>query len=283
MLKQVVVVAASIAVVSAIAHAQPYKPPQPPETAQTMITGRSQVKSVYEATYTGSMRTTLARENKFPGTGAGEVLGFFEHSELGNLEQDKFGLGLRYGVWENVTMGASVPVVNSDLDGDTNTGLGDAVLSLDLLAFQDIFRYPFIIPHADVSLPTGDEDKSLGAGETVINFGISLGTRVYDALTYIVDFSYAFNGSGYFIPDTTDNLYMISGGLIWDISDRLAFLVEGRVYEELDTMEDMPTEFRGGLSYRLGRGVQVTGYGGTVDDGFGENYDTAGVKLAVGF
>lgn len=283
MFKQATVVAAVLAMAGSISSAQPYKPPQPSETAQTMITGRSQVKSVYEASYTGPMRTTLTRENKYPGIGGGDVSAFFEHTEISDLEQDKFGISARYGAWENVTLGASVPAVNSDFEGDTNTGLGDVVLSLDLLAYQDIFRYPFIIPHVDVSFPTGDEDKGLGAGETVINFGISLGTRVYDSLTYIVDFSYAFNGSGYFIPGDAENIYMISGSLVWDISDRLAFLVEGRVYEELDVMVDMPMEFRGGLSYRIGRNLQITGYGGKVDGGFGDDYDTAGAKLTLGF
>jgi hypothetical protein len=280
MLKKTSAVLAVLLTSSMAALAEPVRIPEP---AQTMITGRSDLKSVYETSYTSHMRTTLTRENKYPDRYSGEVSAFFDHAEYLNLEQDRYGIGGRYGVLENMTVGAEIPFVDSEFYGESESGLGDVVLSLDLLAYQDIFRYPFVIPHVDVALPTGDEDKGLGAGDAVINFGISVGTKVYDALTYVIDFSYAYNGAGYFVTDLDENIYMISGSLVWDISDRLAFLVEGRLYEKLDMMMDNPFEAKGGMAYRFGRQSQLALYGGVVDGGMGEDFDQASVQFTLGF
>lgn len=251
------------------------------DPARTMITGSSKTKSVYENVNTSPMRTTLTRENKYPDTGQLEVGGFFEHTELGMLEQDSFGVNARAGLSEFVTIGASIPFVESDLDGDSNSGLGDIELSLDLLAYQDIFQYPFVIPHIDVSLPTGDDDEGLGSGETVTTIGLSVGTKVYDALTYVVDFAYAFDGGNVNADD--DNIFMISGSLVWDVSDRLAFLVEGRVFEE-NMFDNVPYEAKGGMVYRFTRDVQLGLYGGTAKDETpvsDDSNDIAEVRLSV--
>lgn len=233
------------------------------EPARTMITGSSKTKSVYENVNTSPMRTTLTRENKFPDTGQAEVGGFFEHEEVGDLDRNSFGIYARAGLSEFVTVGAKVPFVDSDLDGDSNSGIGDVELSLDLLAYQDIFQYPFVIPHIDVTLPTGDEDEGLGSGETITTIGLSIGTKVYDALTYVIDFAYAFDGGNVNADD--DNIFMISGSLVWDISDRLAVLAEGRVYEE-NKYDNTPYKAKGGMIYRFTRDVQLGVYGGVSSD-----------------
>ncbi|HMO50606.1 MAG TPA: transporter [Kiritimatiellia bacterium] len=253
------------------------------EPAQTMIVGRSDLKSVYEISEIRAQRTTLTRENKFPSEGNVEAGGFYAHDERMDIERDILGVSARYGLWETVTVGAEVPVVlDSKFNGKSNSGLGDVVLGLDLLAYQDIFRYPFVIPHAEVSLPTGDEDKGLGSGETIINLGISVGTKVFDQLTYVVDASYAFNGASQF-ADSDDNQYSLSGSVVWDISDRFAVLAEGRLYEKLDFMDDNPYEIKGGLVYRLSRNLQLAGYGGKVDGGMGMDYDQAMLRLNYQF
>lgn len=271
---------AALLILSSMASAQPA---ELEPSARTMITGRSDLKSVYESDYTSPMRTTLSRENKFPEQGSGDVRVFFDHDEYYNLEQDVYGIGGRYGIGENMTLGAEIPFVDSEFKGANNSGLGDVVLSLDLLAYQDIFSYPFVIPHADVAFPTGDEEKGLGAGETVINFGLSVGTKVYDALTYVVDIGYSYNGAGQFIMGLEENMYTISGAIVWDVSDRLAFLAEARLYEKVGMMEDNPTEAKAGMAYRFGRETQLAIYGGTVDGGMGEGYDLATAEFTVAF
>lgn len=252
---------------------------QPP---RTFSAGKNDIRPLYLNDNTGPQRTLLTRENKFPKVGHAEVGGFFEHDEQFNNDRDSLGVYGRYGFWENMGFEAAVPFVDSDFDGDSNTGIGDIDLKLDLLAFQDIFRYPFIIPHADVSLPTGDEDKGLGTGETVFTFGVSVGTKVYEQLTYVIDASYAFNGRT--IGDEEENIYMVSGSIVWDISDRFAVLAEGRIFEKND-FDDMPYQAQGGLAYRITEDVQIAGYGGTYreDTDVENKFDLASVRLSVQF
>lgn len=253
------------------------------ESAQDMIPGRSDLKSVYEISDIGAQRTLLTRENKFPGIYGFELGGYYNHTELDLLERDTLGVEGRIRLGKPYTLGAKVPVVlDSEFMGSSERGLGDVVLNLDLLAFQDIFRYPFVIPHVDVTLPTGDEDKGLGSGETIVNLGISVGTKVYDQLTYIVDFSYGFNGASYFMAGD-ENMYMISGSIVWDISERFAVLAEGRVYEDIDDVGDTPYEVQGGLIYMGSRNVQFGAYGGVLDLGDDDDYNLASVRLTVQF
>lgn len=252
------------------------------EPARTFMLDSNNMKTLHLDSNTGPMRTMLTRENKYPEVGEAELGGFFKHDEMDNNDRDSFGVYGRYGFFDNMTIEAGVPVVDSEFSGESNTGLGDVELKLDLLAFQDIFRYPFIIPHLDVTFPTGDEDEGLGTGETVINFGVSVGTKVYDALTYVVDLSYAFNGATEDYDD--ENIFMISGSLVWDISDRFAVLAEGRIYEE-NIFDNYPYQYQGGLAYRITEDVQIAGYGGQY---YSENdeegkFNLAAARLSVQF
>jgi len=253
------------------------------QPTQTFITDTSDTRSIYQSENIGPMRTLLTRENRFPGLENLELGAFFEHAEyMGDLEQDRYGVYGRYGLWESITFEASVPFVDSDFSGESEHGIGDVVLRLDLLAFQDIFYYPFVIPHVEVSLPTGDDDKGLGSGESTVIVGISVGTKVYDQLTYVLDASYAFN-SGYSTSENND-IYMISASVVWDISDRFAVLAEGRVYEEND-FNETPYQYHGGLAYCLTPDVQLAVYGGKYrEDTFIDNkFDLASVRLSVQF
>jgi len=253
------------------------------EPARTLMLDNNNMKSLHLNSNTGPMRTLLTRENKYPEVGQFEVGGYFKHNETENNDSDSLGAYGRIGVWDNVTFEAGVPVTDSDFNGESNTGLGDVELKLDLLAFQDIFRFPFIIPHIDVSLPTGEEDEGLGSGETIFAPGISIGTKVYDCLTYVVDFTYAFDGANDNYAD--DNVYYVSGSIVWDISDRFAVLVEGRIYEEND-FEENPYTFHGGMAYRVTEDVQIAGYGGQYNsesDAEDTEFDLATIRVSVQF
>jgi len=254
------------------------------QPTHTRKPGSSDTWSVYENVNTGPMRTTLSRENKYPEVGQFELGGFYENAEKDELEQDIYGVYGRVGLWEFVTAEAVVPVVDAEFEDESNNGIGDVVLKLDLLAFQDIFRYPFFIPHIDVSLPTGDEDDGLGTGETGVTIGMSIGTKVYDMLTYVIDIAYAMNNG----DDTSfddDDIFYVSGSLVWDVSDRFALLTEGRIYEE-NSYENYPYIIKGGAAYRVTPDVQIAGYGGVVQNDIetdDSSYNTVSVRLSVQF
>jgi len=250
-----------------------------------MYPGTSDTKAVYENVNTGPMRTTLTRENKYPEVGQVEVGGFFADAEQDtDLERTSYGAYGRLGVWEFATVQAEVPFVDADFGDESNSGIGDVVLSLDLLAYQDLFAFPFVIPHIDVSLPTGDEDEGLGTGETVTTIGLSIGTKVYDVLTYVVDVAYALNGGG--LAQEDDNIVLVSGSIVWDITDRFAVLAEGRV-EEKNVFDNYPYIIKGGLVYRFTRDLQLAGYGGTysaeLEGAEDDQFDLVEIRLAYQF
>lgn len=214
------------------------------------------------------MRTRLTRENQFPGLGKAEAsLQYYHQDYDSGVTVDRFELDGRYGVYENLTLRAGLPVVQSDLAGSSETGLGDLYIGAELLAFEDIFRYPFVIPHVDLMLPTGDDDKGLGRGETSLEAGVSVGTTIYDQLTFIADATYAFNGG--FAQDSDDDVYFLSGAILWDVSTRFAVLLEGRIWEE-NEFNDSPYQYLAGMIYEFTDDLTMGVYGGQFrEDAFG--------------
>lgn len=212
------------------------------------------------ATFADTSRTRLTRENRIPELRSADVGVQYFHADYDNgFEEDLFQLDGRYGLYENLTLRAGIPFGQSDLSGSSETGFGDAYIGLELLAFEDIFRYPFVIPHIDLVLPTGDDDKALGSGETSVEIGVSVGTTIWDQLTWIIDFTYAHNGG--FPQDSDDDVYMVSGSLVWDVSDRFAVLAEGRIWEE-NIFNDNPYQVMGGFTYDFTEALSMGLYGG---------------------
>ena len=126
-----------------------------------------------------AQRALLTHENRFPEVGSAEIGSYFEYLDLNNGDQSDIRPYGRYTVVNNLTLNASVPYawLNPD-NGSNENGVGDADVGLELLAYQDIFEYPWVIPHVDTAFSTGDQNKGLGSGETVTTFGVSVGTTV---------------------------------------------------------------------------------------------------------
>lgn len=207
-------------------------------------------------------RALLTKENKFPETGQLEIGSIYSHSEfdLSDSELSSLRPYARYGLVENVTFQADVPYLWTDSElGGEEEGIGDVGLELDLVAYKDIFDYPYVIPHIDLTLETGDEDKGLTAGETIWDLGVSIGTVTYDVLHWVVDFAYVLNG-GQEVEDR-ENVFKVSGSLIWDLNERFSVLIEGLVLDE-NSANDRPYYFQGGMAYKATENLQVSFYGG---------------------
>ena len=232
-----------------------------------------------------AQRALLTHENRFPEVGKAEVGALYNYSEYDNSNGDEQYLAPygRYTIIQNLTLNATVPYrwIEPEFDS-SESGIGDVSVGLELLAYQDIFEYPWVIPHVDVAAETGDEDKGLGSGETVSTFGLSVGTTVYDVLHYVADISYALNG-GHEQPNP-DNVVIFSGSIIWDVSDKFAVLVEGRITDE-DTIDDETPQFiQGGMSYKFTDDFQLSWYGGSSRAGGDRDADVvATVKAAYSF
>lgn len=216
------------------------------------------------------MRTIFTKENKFP-----EAMGFEVYlsgggstfdADMSGEDVDLFdvGPGARFGVTDRLAVRADVPfrmVSAGDLD---EKGIGDMSLGVEFLFFEDIFDYAWIVPHATAILPTGDEDKMLGTGETQGHLGISAGTTVNDVLHFGADISYVINGT---VSEDSmgerDDLTLGSVSLVWDLDGRSSVVGEIQLRDDpVDPEHDFASRYHLGLSYRINKNFTVMGYGG---------------------
>lgn len=187
----------------------------------------------------------------------------------------------RFGLLTNLTFDLSVPYKDLSVDGgDSESGLGDVEVGLALRAYEDIFGYPYCIPHVSAALPTGDEDKGLGAEDVPLRVGMTLGTMTWDELHWIVDFSYVANGTRGSDPQ---DIFMFSGGLVWDISKKFSVLVEAVVTDEDTPDDETPVFVQGGMTYKFTRNFMLGAYAGGGEGGPDNAENAVTVKGAYTF
>ncbi len=233
------------------------------------------------------MRTVFTKENKFPGAMKPELSlsggGTSYDPETWGVDDVttySVGPGVRFGLTDRLAVLADVPYVGySSGDVDEN-GLGDVEVGTEFLFFEDIFEYAWIIPHATAILPTGDEDKGLGTGDTQACLGISVGTTTMDVLHWAVDASYTANGTeaddG---SDDRDELLTGSFSLVWDLDDRSSVLGEVQFRDDpVDPKDDYAFCGHLGMAYKVNERLSLMAYGGGAS---GLDIDFYGMGRAV--
>lgn len=234
--------------------------------------------------YGESERTLFTYENRFPEKGQVEIgaLGVYrevpDEDTVRVVPRDEYWVGpyLRYGLSEKLSVSAVFPYEYMDPKfGDAEQGPGDVVLEAALVAFQDIFGYPFVIPHVSLFLPTGDEDKGLGEGETQTQVGASIGTTIYDVLHFIVDGSYT-------IRSNEKNVKELGASVVWDLDKRFSVQAEFLVSNDKFPSDDNnPIYYLGGATYRPSEAFQITVYGGGAQHAEADVY--GGAKVSYSF
>lgn len=210
-------------------------------------------------------RVTLTHENKVPALHQLELGYDFEQTEYTDLQYRSHALQARFGLIENLTARLDVPYVMRDEDfASDESGLGDISLGFDLVAHQDVFSYPYVIPHVDIAFASGDDKKGLGAGDTSYVFGFSVGTVVYDQLHYVADLSYAVNHDAR--ASDEDDAFMASLSMVWDVNERFAVSGEGRVLDFQDT-DTQPYLLGGGMAYSWSESLLTKFFLGTWQKG----------------
>jgi hypothetical protein len=223
------------------------------------------------------MRTFLVKENKLPDKGQLETGGYFMYREYKAYDDYYEVPYLRYGALDKLALTAELPIRQHQPNvGESHWGLGDVGFGAELRAYEDIFRYPWIIPYADISFPSGNENKGLGAGQTVTTFGMAVGTQVEDLfymgniLHFIVDGAYTIGSKD---RNYKDNVASLGGGIIWDISPEFALMGEVRATnqeakdEYADDSGDNPVYYMGGASYKATEQLVFSVHGGAVNTG----------------
>jgi len=220
----------------------------------------------------GGQRTLFTYDNQWPLKGNveyGARLSFGENDE-GRISGDARDTvvvqgDIRYGLLDDVTLEASIPLGFSDGDSSSSGGLGDISVGLALRAWEDILEAPYIIPHGKIFLPTGSESAGLGFGEFRARAGISAGDTVRNRAHVIGDLSYEFRTE-------VENAVILSGSSIIEASDRFGFVLEGRVandesgnsrdrLDDDDDNEDFPADIGAGLYYDWDDNLRVSAHG----------------------
>lgn len=199
--------------------------------------------------YAEPQRTALTYENKFPELHHLELGYDFVTREFGDYRYTDHDLVARFGLVDNLTVHAALPYEMYSPDwGTKERGIGDVQLGLNLVAYQDVFTFPYVAPHADVWLPTGDEDKNLGSGDTLYKFGVAFGTKTHEMFDWVLDVSY---GRDYDAKvSETDNMLEVALSFIWALSDQFALSLEG-LARDYDSTDNQPFLVGGGFSYKF--------------------------------
>ncbi len=198
--------------------------------------------------YAEPQRTALTTENKFPELRHLELGYDFSNREFSDYEYRSHELVARYGLVENLTARVHLPFDTYRPDyGSNETGLGDVRVGLDLVAYQDVFTFPFVIPHAEVGFSTGDEDKNLGTGENMYKFGVAFGTKTHEQFNWVLDVSYAANARAKAADE--DDIFEVAFSWVWELSESFALSVEALIRDYQDT-DNEPYLIGGGFAYK---------------------------------
>jgi len=245
------------------------------------------VLAVSTCVYGEMSRPLFTRENRYPDYEPREPL--ITRPEYKNVEaglmyvyrdfgDDSFAGGdasslalqVRYHVLRDLTLLASVPYNTfSPSSGSSESGVGDITIGADLVVYQDLFGFPYIIPHAAYTLDTGDEDKGLGAGEAVTTVGVTIGTVVEEVWGVSADGSLA-------IRSDTENAWMGSLAVVRELDTSFSLLGEVRVIEmEKGATPDgdsYAAYFGGGMIYRPMDDLTFGAYGYATGAGAEEDF-----------
>lgn len=245
-----------------------------------------------------AMRPLYTMENAFPEQLHADVgltvLGF-ALSDVPNgldgkdLDFFRYDIDARLGLADSLALQLDVPFLTWDDTINDEGGISDLGLELQWLAWEDIFDYVWIIPHAKLYLPTGDEDKYLGTGDTDAKLGVSIGTTVEDDWHFAIDASWIKTD----LRDATNGQIEEHGAFLGSVfvgydlfSDHLDG--QGQIFAEgtyfaysADPDEHGCARAHAGLSYTYDYGLTATIYaGGQSGDGEG---GYGGIRLTYAF
>jgi hypothetical protein len=218
------------------------------------------------------LRTFFVKENRMPAMHQLELGAISQYTQFpDDYAVDRNGHDLflaapyaRFGLLDNLAVYSEVPYVQSTpTRGSTERGLGDILVGAEVVVFQDLFSYPFIIPHVEASLDTGDEDEGLGNGQTLFTAGVSVGTVVMDMFHYVVDAGITFNEDSNDGSNEEDNVGSLAGAFIWDLNDTFSLIAEAKGTSNRDAEDDIPMYFQGGFGYQPAENLYISILGGS--------------------
>ena len=208
------------------------------------------------------IRTLLTKENQFPEKGQTELGLFADTQQYSTLNKYSETPYVRYGLFGNLAAYATVPIHETRYKngfGSNQNGIGDVGLGFELLAYEDIFKFPYILPHLEFRFPTGDQDKDFGAGDVSILGGVTVGTKTWECVNWAVDVT----GQHISTMDSTlkADTIVVSGSIVWDLDEQFSLVTEVSGSDQ-DYPDGHPITYEGGMVYKPIENLMVGVYGG---------------------
>ena len=215
------------------------------------------------------LRTLFTKENQLPEKGQLELdaLASTQQYPVGSRYEE--AVAARYGLFGNLAAYASIPFMQERVkdgligkqDGFTRNqnGFGDVALGFELLAYEDIFRFPYIMPHLELRFPTGDQDKGFGAGDVSILGGVTEGTKTWECVDWALDVTGAHLTTS--DPMLKSDTVIISGSIVWNLDDQFSLVTEVSGSDQ-SYPDGHPVTFEGGMVYKPLENLMFGIYGG---------------------
>lgn len=208
------------------------------------------------------MRTLLTKENQMTEKGQAEL------GVLANTQQYESSGAyteaayVRYGLFGNLAAYALVPTHQTRFKtgkGNNQNGFGDVALGFDLVAYEDIFRFPYILPHMEIGFPTGDQDKGFGTGDVSFRGGVTVGTKTWECVNWAVDATgqHLSNND----PTLKSDTIVISGSIVWDLDEQFSLVTEVSSSDQ-NYPDGHPVTYEAGMVYKPTENLMFGVYGG---------------------
>ena len=177
-----------------------------------------------------AFRPLSTEDTGIPDKGALEVESGFTYTRESNESNNfNFSLVSIYGLLENMALCVELPfdVINPD-DGETEGGFSDTTLALKTSLLPEGEILPSFLLKTIVKLPTGDEDKGLGSGETDTTL-LMVASKTVGHATLHGNIGYTFIGGG-----SNDDNIIYGIALEYSVIPKLALVGEAFMETEND-------------------------------------------------
>ncbi len=227
------------------------------------------------------LRTLFTKENQLPEKGQLELGAFVGTQQYQTQSEYAESVYARYGLFGNLAAYAFVPYHETRYKnsfGKNKSGIGDVGLGFELLAYEDIFRFPYIMPHLELRFPTGDQDKGYGSGDVSILGGVTIGTRTWECVDWALDATGAHLATSN--PLLKSDTIIISGSIVWNLDEQFSLVTEISGSDQTYP-GGHPVTFEGGMVYKPIENLMFGIYGGKTQH-TDESWDGT-IKMAYSF
>ena len=181
---------------------------------------------------------------------------------------------LNYGPLENLQIGIATPLAFDAPDhGESSFGIGDIEFSAKYRFIQETPSCPMVAFFPSIALPTGDDERGLGAGKMQLFLPLWLQKSWDD------DKWTTFGGGGWFYNPGGDNFWRLGWQVQRQVTDQLA--IGGEIFFETADAQDADDRLAFNLAaiYDMSDNFHILLSGGRDIEGTTEFFTYLGIQL----